>query len=49
MERKEISKAILKRLPGYLSYLKGLDMQNISQETKTVQTVYGIALLQVTK
>ena len=30
MERKEISKAILKRLPGYLSYLKGLDMQNIS-------------------
>ena len=30
MERKEISKAVLKRLPGYLSYLKGLDMQNIS-------------------
>ena len=30
MERKEISKAVLKRLPGYLSYLKGLDVQNIS-------------------
>ena len=24
MERKEISKAVLKRLPGYLSYLKSL-------------------------
>lgn len=24
MERKEISKAVLKRLPGYLSYLKGM-------------------------
>lgn len=24
MERKEISKAVLKRLPGYLSYLKGI-------------------------
>ncbi|MBE6926200.1 MAG: redox-sensing transcriptional repressor Rex [Ruminococcaceae bacterium] len=30
MERKEISKAVLKRLPGYLSYLKGLDVQYIS-------------------
>ena len=24
MERKEISKSVLKRLPGYLAYLKGL-------------------------
>ncbi len=24
MERKEISKAVLKRLPGYLAYLKGM-------------------------
>ena len=24
MERKEISKAVLKRLPGYLSYLKSI-------------------------
>ena len=30
MDRKEISKAVLKRLPGYLSYLKGLDVQYIS-------------------
>ena len=30
MERKEISKAVLKRLPGYLAYLKGLDVQFIS-------------------
>ncbi len=30
MERKEISKAVLKRLPGYLAYLKGLDVQYIS-------------------
>ncbi|MBE6943273.1 MAG: redox-sensing transcriptional repressor Rex [Ruminococcaceae bacterium] len=30
MEKKEISKAVLKRLPGYLSYLKGLDVQYIS-------------------
>ena len=30
MERKEISKAVLKRLPGYLSYLKELDVQYIS-------------------
>ncbi len=30
MERKEISKAVLKRLPGYLAYLKGQDMQHIS-------------------
>ena len=30
MEKKEISKAVLKRLPGYLAYLKGLDVQYIS-------------------
>lgn len=30
MEKKEISKAVLKRLPGYLSYLKGLDVRYIS-------------------
>ena len=30
MDKKEISKAVLKRLPGYLSYLKGLDAQYIS-------------------
>ena len=30
MEKKEISKAVLRRLPGYLSYLKGLDVQNVS-------------------
>ena len=30
MERKEISKAVLKRLPGYLAYLKGLDVPYIS-------------------
>ncbi len=30
MERKEISKAVLKRLPGYLAYLKGLDVKFIS-------------------
>ena len=30
MERKEISKAVLRRLPGYLSFLKGLEVQYIS-------------------
>ncbi len=30
MERKEISKAVLRRLPGYLAFLKGLDVQYIS-------------------
>ncbi len=30
MERKEISKAVLRRLPGYLAFLKGLDVQHIS-------------------
>lgn len=30
MEKKEISKSVLKRLPGYLAYLKGLDVQYIS-------------------
>lgn len=30
MEKKEISKSVLKRLPGYLAYLKGLDAQYIS-------------------
>ncbi len=30
MDRKEISKAVLKRLPGYLAYLKGLNVQYIS-------------------
>ena len=28
MQRKELSKAVLKRLPGYLSYLKGLSEEN---------------------
>ena len=33
MEKKEISKAVLRRLPGYLAFLKGLDVQYISATT----------------
>ena len=47
MERKEISKAVLKRLPGYLSYLKGLDAQYIS--TTAIATALNMGEVQVRK
>ena len=47
MERKEISKAVLKRLPGYLSYLKGLDVQSIS--ATAIATALNMGEVQVRK
>lgn len=47
MERKEISKAVLKRLPGYLSYLKGLDVQYIS--ATAIATALNMGEVQVRK
>ena len=47
MERKEISKAVLKRLPGYLSYLKGLDAQYIS--ATAIATALNMGEVQVRK
>lgn len=50
MEKKEISKAILKRLPGYLAYLKGLPQDapaNIS--ATTLANALGMGEVQVRK
>lgn len=50
MERKEISKAILKRLPGYLAYLKSLPQNgpaNIS--ATTLANALGMGEVQVRK
>ena len=47
MERKEISKAVLKRLPGYLSYLKGRDAQYIS--ATAIATALKMGEVQVRK
>ncbi|MBR7108095.1 MAG: redox-sensing transcriptional repressor Rex [Lentisphaeria bacterium] len=47
MERKEISKAVLKRLPGYLSYLKTLNVQYIS--ATTLANALGMGEVQVRK
>ncbi len=47
MEKKEISKAVLKRLPGYLSYLKGLDVQYIS--ATSLANALGMGEVQVRK
>ena len=47
MERKEISKSVLKRLPGYLSYLKGLDVQYIS--ATSIAGALGMGEVQVRK
>lgn len=47
MERKEISKAVLRRLPGYLAFLKGLDVQYIS--ATTIATTLNMGEVQVRK
>ena len=47
MERKEISKAVLRRLPGYLAFLKGLDVQNIS--ATAIATALNMGEVQVRK
>lgn len=47
MDRKEISKAVLKRLPGYLSYLKGLNVQYIS--ATSIAGALGMGEVQVRK
>ena len=50
MERKEISKAVLKRLPGYLSYLKSLpDGSNTYISATTLANALGMGEVQVRK
>lgn len=47
MERKEISRAVLKRLPGYLTYLKGLTEPHIS--ATALANALGMGEVQVRK
>ena len=47
MERKEISKAVLRRLPGYLAFLKGLEVQYIS--ATSIANALGMGEVQVRK
>lgn len=50
MERKEISKAVLKRLPVYLNYLKGLDDESNPHVSATsVANALGLGEVQVRK
>ena len=50
MERKEISKAVLKRLPGYLSYLKSLNDSNSMYISATaLANALGMGEVQVRK
>ena len=50
MERKEISKSVLKRLPGYLSYLKSLpDGTSIHISATTLANALGMGEVQVRK
>ncbi len=50
MERKEISKAVLKRLPGYLSYLKGIqDTTTPYISATTLANALGMGEVQVRK
>ena len=45
MERKEISKSVLKRLPGYLAYLKSIPdgvSPNISATALAKGSCYGV-------
>ena len=50
MERKEISKAVLKRLPGYLSYLKSLNDGNALYISATaLANALGMGEVQVRK
>lgn len=50
MERKEISKAVLKRLPGYLSYLKSLnDSNSLYISATALANALGMGEVQVRK
>ena len=50
MERKEISKSVLKRLPGYLSYLKSLPDGTATYISATaLATALGLGDVQVRK
>ena len=50
MEKKEISKAVLKRLPGYLSYLKSLNETNSQYISATaLANALGMGEVQVRK
>lgn len=50
MEKKEISKAILKRLPGYLAYLKGLPQNAPAHiSATTLANALGMGEVQVRK
>ena len=50
MQRKELSKAVLKRLPGYLSYLKGLPADAPSHISATsIANALGMGEVQVRK
>lgn len=50
MERKEISKSVLKRLPGYLAYLKGLPEGSATYISATaLANVLGMGEVQVRK
>ena len=50
MERKEISKAVLKRLPGYLSYLKSLnDCNSMYISATALANALGMGEVQVRK
>lgn len=49
MDRKEISKAVLKRLPGYLSYLKGLPEDTTYISATSLAGALGMGEVQVRK
>ena len=50
MERKEISKSVLKRLPGYLSYLKSIPHGSVSHISATaLANALGMGEVQVRK
>ncbi len=50
MERKEISKSVLKRLPGYLAYLKSLPEENMPYiSATTLAAALGMGEVQVRK
>ena len=50
MEKKELSKAVLKRLPGYLNYLKGLSDENgVYISATALANALGMGEVQVRK
>ena len=50
MEKKEVSKSVLKRLPGYLAYLKGLPEDSVPYISATaLANALGMGEVQVRK